>query len=78
MNPFRPPFGVPSRPRNQTSHRPNTTQPQPSFNFQEMNPSMLAYAQILGMIPATVLSRSTRLCIHRRFATVSRRNRARR
>ncbi|MFS8034092.1 hypothetical protein Hanom_Chr17g01577141 [Helianthus anomalus] len=46
---FRPPFGVPSRPGNPTTYRPNIIQPQPNFNSQEMDPSMFVYAQILGM-----------------------------
>ncbi|KAJ0530817.1 putative glutathione transferase [Helianthus annuus] len=43
MHPFRPPFGVPSRPMN-----PNTTQPQHPFNLQDMDPSMLTYAAYLS------------------------------
>ncbi|MFS7900150.1 putative No apical meristem-associated domain-containing protein [Helianthus anomalus] len=43
MNPFRPPFGVPSRPGN-----PNTTQSQQSFSFQNMDPNMLSYAAYLS------------------------------
>ncbi|KAJ0463762.1 hypothetical protein HanHA300_Chr14g0519301 [Helianthus annuus] len=49
MNPFRPPFGVPSRPGNPNTYRPNTTQPQTNFNFQDMDPNVFAYTQILGM-----------------------------
>ncbi|MFS7955733.1 hypothetical protein Hanom_Chr07g00646071 [Helianthus anomalus] len=45
MNPFRPPFGVPYRPGKPTTYRPNTTQSQPNFNFQDM----FVYAQTLGM-----------------------------
>ncbi|MFS7930118.1 hypothetical protein Hanom_Chr04g00340401 [Helianthus anomalus] len=36
MNPFRPPFGVPSRPGNPNAYWPNTTQSQPTFNLQEL------------------------------------------
>ncbi|MFS7974787.1 hypothetical protein Hanom_Chr10g00872771 [Helianthus anomalus] len=44
MNPFRLPFGVPSRPGN-----PNTTQPQQSFSLQDMaDPNMLLYAAYLS------------------------------
>ncbi|KAM0032278.1 hypothetical protein Hdeb2414_s0016g00473241 [Helianthus debilis subsp. tardiflorus] len=43
MNPFRPPFGVPSRPGN-----PNTTQSQQTFNLQDMDPNMLSYAAFLS------------------------------
>ncbi|MFS7943724.1 hypothetical protein Hanom_Chr06g00503601 [Helianthus anomalus] len=46
---IRPPFGVPSRSGNPNTYRPNTTQPQPNFNLQDMDPNMFAYAQILGM-----------------------------
>ncbi|KAJ0878371.1 hypothetical protein HanRHA438_Chr10g0439031 [Helianthus annuus] len=49
MNPFRPLFGVQSRPGNPNTYRANTTQPQPNFNFQDMDPNVFAYAQILGM-----------------------------
>ncbi|KAJ0513790.1 hypothetical protein HanRHA438_Chr10g0452111 [Helianthus annuus] len=48
MNPFRPPFGVPSRPSNPNAYRPNTKQPQPSFNQQDMDPKVFLYAQILA------------------------------
>ncbi|MFS7961330.1 hypothetical protein Hanom_Chr08g00713681 [Helianthus anomalus] len=49
MNPFRPPFDIPSRPGNPTTYRPNTTQPQLNINFQDLDPNMFAYTQILGM-----------------------------
>ncbi|KAF5761840.1 hypothetical protein HanXRQr2_Chr16g0769771 [Helianthus annuus] len=49
MNPFRPPFGVPSRLGN-----PNTTQPQQNFNLQDMDPNMLSCAAYLsGSTPYT-------------------------
>ncbi|KAJ0789377.1 putative No apical meristem-associated domain-containing protein [Helianthus annuus] len=48
MNPFRPPFGVSSRPCKPNTYRPNTTQLQPNFNLQEMDPNVFAYAQILA------------------------------
>ncbi|KAJ0954484.1 hypothetical protein HanRHA438_Chr00c16g0850631 [Helianthus annuus] len=48
MNPFRPPFGVTSRPGNPNTYRPNTTQPQPSFNIEDMDPNVFAYAQVLA------------------------------
>ncbi|KAJ0614038.1 hypothetical protein HanIR_Chr02g0058041 [Helianthus annuus] len=43
MHPFRPPFGVPSRPGNT-----NTTQPQQNFNFHEMDPNVFWYAAYLS------------------------------
>ncbi|KAF5797475.1 hypothetical protein HanRHA438_Chr07g0291561 [Helianthus annuus] len=46
MNPFRHPFGVPLRPGNPNTYRPNTTQPQPNFNLQDMDPNLFVYAQI--------------------------------
>ncbi|MFS7995726.1 hypothetical protein Hanom_Chr12g01121331 [Helianthus anomalus] len=48
MNPFQPRFGVPSRPGNPNAYQPNNTQSQPSFNLQEMDPNVFAYAQILA------------------------------
>ncbi|MFS7984968.1 hypothetical protein Hanom_Chr11g00992871 [Helianthus anomalus] len=42
MHPFRPPFGVPSRPGN-----PHTTQPQQNFNFYDMDPNVFSYAAYL-------------------------------
>ncbi|MFS7976195.1 hypothetical protein Hanom_Chr10g00889601 [Helianthus anomalus] len=49
MNPFRPLFGVPSRPDNPNTYCLNTTQPQPNFNFQDMDLNVFAYALIPGM-----------------------------
>ncbi|MFS7903944.1 hypothetical protein Hanom_Chr01g00030111 [Helianthus anomalus] len=39
---------MPRRPGNPNTYRPNTTQPQPSFNLQEMDSSVFAYAQLLA------------------------------
>ncbi|KAJ0524965.1 hypothetical protein HanHA300_Chr09g0306561 [Helianthus annuus] len=43
MHPFRPPFGVLSRPGN-----PNTTQPQQKFNFHDMDLNVFSYVAYLS------------------------------
>ncbi|MFS7987916.1 hypothetical protein Hanom_Chr11g01028421 [Helianthus anomalus] len=48
MNPFGPSFGVPSRPGNPNTYRPNTMQPQSNFSLQDMDPNVFVYAQLLG------------------------------
>ena len=49
MHPFRPPFGVPSRPTNPNAIRPNTTQPLPTFNLQDYDTNTMGFSQLLNM-----------------------------
>ncbi|MFS8022172.1 hypothetical protein Hanom_Chr16g01436351 [Helianthus anomalus] len=48
MNPFRPLFGAPSRPGNPNTYQPNSMQPQPNFNLQDMDPNVFSYTQMLA------------------------------
>ncbi|MFS7908402.1 hypothetical protein Hanom_Chr01g00082731 [Helianthus anomalus] len=57
MSPFRPPFSVPARPGNPNTYRLNTTQPQPNFNLQDMDPHVFAYNLSNNGRFATVSSR---------------------
>ncbi|MFS7975363.1 hypothetical protein Hanom_Chr10g00879691 [Helianthus anomalus] len=44
-----PSFGVPSWPSNPNLYRPNTTQPLPTFNYQDRDPNTMGYTQLLNI-----------------------------
>ncbi|MFS7905760.1 hypothetical protein Hanom_Chr01g00051461 [Helianthus anomalus] len=49
MHPFHLPFGVQSRPTNPNSYCPNTTQPLPTYNYQDCDLNTMGYMQLLNM-----------------------------
>ncbi|MFS7962617.1 hypothetical protein Hanom_Chr08g00728741 [Helianthus anomalus] len=45
----RPPFDVPSRTSNPNLYRPNITQPLRTYSYQDIDPNMMVYTQLLNM-----------------------------